>query len=220
VSRIILNVPKAERDRAKELGAKWDAVQEKWYVPDGVESWPFEPWFTDSFKRAHPEITSKDYSIRVSGFYIIKTTSPCRYCFTPTDLIGFVMPCDHLRLEEDDAGRSYWCAPNGEQLLTGVTELNGPALAAAGTISQHYKRCVKNRIKDGSEYIGPYVSHCAHCGKAFPEMDGNFSHPLFPATFKQAEAIDSYYFEQEFMANAYHTNTFWDDRFLDIMEIF
>jgi hypothetical protein len=221
VPRVILNLPHPEKDRAKELGAKWDAVQKEWYVPDGVELWPFEPWFTDDFKRDHPEITSEDYTLRVNGFWIIKTTSPCSYCFRPTDVIGFVLPYDHFQLEEDDAGRTYWRKSNidTEQLLTGVTKLNASALDAASTISCHYKRCIKNRIKDGTEYTGPYVSHCAHCGKAFPEMRGNLVHPLFPATYEEAEKISSCYFNEEFMANADYTNTFWDDCFLDVMEI-
>jgi hypothetical protein len=125
-------------------------------------------------KWAHPEITSKDYTIRGNCFYIIKTTSPCGYCSRLTDLIGFVVPYDHLQLEEDDAGRTYWCPPyiEEEQLLTGVSKLNGSALAAADAISRHCKRCIKTTIKDGREYTGPYVSHCAHCGKAFPKCEG------------------------------------------------
>jgi hypothetical protein len=110
VSRIILNVPRAEKDRAKDLGAKWDAVQKKWYIPDGIEPWPFEPWFTDAFKWVHPEITSKDYTIRANCFYIIKDTSPCGSFSRPNDVIGFVVPDDHWQLEEDDIGRRHWCA--------------------------------------------------------------------------------------------------------------
>ena len=31
-SKIYLNVPYAEKDAAKALGAKWDAAKKKWYV--------------------------------------------------------------------------------------------------------------------------------------------------------------------------------------------
>lgn len=40
----ILNVPYAEKDEAKRLGAKWDATRKKWYVPDGVNAEPFSRW--------------------------------------------------------------------------------------------------------------------------------------------------------------------------------
>jgi len=42
----ILNVPYAEKDEAKKLGAKWDSTRKKWYVPQGVNPEPFSRWLT------------------------------------------------------------------------------------------------------------------------------------------------------------------------------
>lgn len=39
-----LKVPYAEKDEAKRLGAKWDPVRKKWYVPQGVDVAPFSRW--------------------------------------------------------------------------------------------------------------------------------------------------------------------------------
>jgi hypothetical protein len=39
-----LNVPFAEKDAAKALGARWDAAKKKWYVPSGVAAELFERW--------------------------------------------------------------------------------------------------------------------------------------------------------------------------------
>ena len=39
-----LIVPFKDKDAAKSLGAKWDAAQRKWYVPDGRELTPFSSW--------------------------------------------------------------------------------------------------------------------------------------------------------------------------------
>jgi exodeoxyribonuclease VII large subunit len=39
-----LVVPFKDKDAAKSLGAKWDAAQRKWYVPDGRELAPFSSW--------------------------------------------------------------------------------------------------------------------------------------------------------------------------------
>ena len=39
-----LIVPFKDKDAAKSLGAKWDAAQRKWYVPDGRELAPFSSW--------------------------------------------------------------------------------------------------------------------------------------------------------------------------------
>lgn len=41
---ILLNVPYAEKDDAKLLGAKWDATAKKWYVPKGTLAALFERW--------------------------------------------------------------------------------------------------------------------------------------------------------------------------------
>jgi hypothetical protein len=39
-----LNVPYAEKDEARALGARWNPTRKKWYVPDGVALAPFERW--------------------------------------------------------------------------------------------------------------------------------------------------------------------------------
>lgn len=39
-----LNVPYPDKDRAKALGARWQATEKCWIVPAGVELAPFEPW--------------------------------------------------------------------------------------------------------------------------------------------------------------------------------
>lgn len=40
----VLNVPFAEKDEAKQLGARWDAKRRTWYVPAGVDAAPFSRW--------------------------------------------------------------------------------------------------------------------------------------------------------------------------------
>ncbi|MDD4914819.1 MAG: DUF5710 domain-containing protein [Methylococcales bacterium] len=43
-SKIYLNVPYAEKDAAKSLGAKWDAAIKKWYAPTGADISLFSKW--------------------------------------------------------------------------------------------------------------------------------------------------------------------------------
>ncbi|KQW90092.1 hypothetical protein ASC94_20325 [Massilia sp. Root418] len=40
----VLNVPFAEKDEAKQLGARWDPKRRKWYIPAGVDAAPFSRW--------------------------------------------------------------------------------------------------------------------------------------------------------------------------------
>lgn len=40
----VLNVPFADKDQAKALGAHWHADQKRWIVPQGLDLTPFAPW--------------------------------------------------------------------------------------------------------------------------------------------------------------------------------
>lgn len=44
MSRTFLTVTYREKDAAKALGARWDNLERKWYVPDGLALAPFEAW--------------------------------------------------------------------------------------------------------------------------------------------------------------------------------
>ncbi|WP_036167535.1 DUF5710 domain-containing protein [Massilia sp. 9096] len=50
-----LNVPYAEKDEARALGARWNPGRKKWYVPAGTPLEPFEKWLDkDSGAKAGP----------------------------------------------------------------------------------------------------------------------------------------------------------------------
>lgn len=42
--RFDLKVPFAEKDAAKQLGARWDAANKLWYVQDKADMAPFAKW--------------------------------------------------------------------------------------------------------------------------------------------------------------------------------
>ncbi|GAB6141212.1 hypothetical protein JCM14076_19410 [Methylosoma difficile] len=54
MQKTYLNVPYAQKDAAKALGAKWDATQKKWYVPADKDVALFAQWQTDA-----PPVASK-----------------------------------------------------------------------------------------------------------------------------------------------------------------
>lgn len=43
---MFLKVPYAEKEKAKALGARWNAERKAWYIPDGTAATPFEQWLT------------------------------------------------------------------------------------------------------------------------------------------------------------------------------
>ncbi|OAI02326.1 hypothetical protein A1353_16160 [Methylomonas methanica] len=47
-AKTYLNVPYAEKDAAKALGARWDAAVKKWYVPANKDMALFAKWQTES----------------------------------------------------------------------------------------------------------------------------------------------------------------------------
>lgn len=47
-SNIPLKVPFKEKDEAKSLGARWNPDGKHWYIPEGVDTTPFEKWLTDA----------------------------------------------------------------------------------------------------------------------------------------------------------------------------
>lgn len=60
--RIDLNVPFAEKDEAKKMGAWWDGYRRTWYVKDVEDLTPFARWFKarqDSRHEVPAPITGK-----------------------------------------------------------------------------------------------------------------------------------------------------------------
>lgn len=51
-TNITLNVPFAQKDSAKALGAKFDFNNKVWYVPAGLDSSPFERWMPNTTRPA------------------------------------------------------------------------------------------------------------------------------------------------------------------------
>lgn len=47
-SKSYLNVPYAEKDAAKALGARWDPAKKKWYAPEDLEIGEFSKWLVDT----------------------------------------------------------------------------------------------------------------------------------------------------------------------------
>lgn len=51
--RVDLNVPYAEKDEAKRLGAWWDSKRKTWYVVNREDLTPFARWFREAHAKTH-----------------------------------------------------------------------------------------------------------------------------------------------------------------------
>lgn len=62
-TKIYLNVPYAQKDEAKALGARWDATNKKWYVPADKDITLFTKWHADAAVTfSPPTVPSKSKS--------------------------------------------------------------------------------------------------------------------------------------------------------------
>lgn len=52
--RTYLNVPFSEKDRARQLGAKWDVGRKRWYVENVVNIAAFTRWMPEHLLRPAP----------------------------------------------------------------------------------------------------------------------------------------------------------------------
>ena len=58
-SNINLKVPFNKKDQAKSLGARWNAEAKLWYVPQGVDTAPFEKWLSSAPNLASAQSAAK-----------------------------------------------------------------------------------------------------------------------------------------------------------------
>jgi hypothetical protein len=48
-----LNTPFHQKDEVKRLGARWDTVAKKWFVPAGMDTTPFTEWLVEVIGLPH-----------------------------------------------------------------------------------------------------------------------------------------------------------------------
>lgn len=78
---LYLNVPFAEKDQAKQLGARWDPILKKWYIPDpaAVDLSLFQAWLSDAdskpklqaqaLAQPQPEFRFEEHTLDVAPDY-------------------------------------------------------------------------------------------------------------------------------------------------------
>jgi hypothetical protein len=66
-SKTYLNVPFAQKDAAKALGARWDAANKKWYVPAEKDITLFAQWQSQSVTVDTPSTTTSKPGSRTTA---------------------------------------------------------------------------------------------------------------------------------------------------------
>ncbi|REF26441.1 hypothetical protein BDD26_1084 [Xenorhabdus cabanillasii] len=185
--RIDLNVPDDEYEKARKLGAHWDAVEQIWYIDNSIDPTPFINWLPF-------------YNVHAEYWYLAQTQTTCPHCQGNTIATAFMLPAGHQLLEVDSNDK-----PDTE---IDYTEQDRPAflfyLADLPTLVRsvlpgfhHRLRKVVNQPLQRQHWI----NHCEHCDvqqddtELFAEINGAF----FPASKEQAAAIQLHRIDQPFV---------------------
>lgn len=203
MARIDLNVPFAEKDDAKRLGAKWDGERKVWYVPDGVARDAFERWLPDD----------PDFTVRADRYFIARSRTYCWKCSEPTAVYGFVLDEDHEILEpdEEDETSDVWYRPDQPTIVHYVHELAPQVAERVKAMTRHYRPDFSKTTE--STY---WMNHCEACGmkqgdfQLFCEPGGAFC----PVDERTASCIVLHAVEEPFGANA---NVSYGDHFFEDM---
>lgn len=75
---LLLDVPYAQKDAAKALGAKWNPEIKKWYVEKRSDYTKFRPWFH----------SPKTTMIVCDQIYIVQSYRECFYCHKKTPIVS------------------------------------------------------------------------------------------------------------------------------------
>ena len=94
---LLLNVPYAEKDEAKKLGARWNPELKKWYVESRKDYYKFKKWILGEFDEAY---------ILCDYFYIVEGIHTCFKCRNKTKVIGFGVK-SYFEVYDDEAGFDY-----------------------------------------------------------------------------------------------------------------
>jgi hypothetical protein len=86
-SKTYLNVPFAEKDAAKALGARWDAANKKWYVPAGKDITLFAQWQALAGTPESPSATTSKTGAQASSNNNVSSAdnAPARVITYPVD---------------------------------------------------------------------------------------------------------------------------------------
>ena len=195
--RFYINVPYAEKDKAKALGAKWDPLKKSWYIPKELNQSNFEKWITQNNNE------NAEGNIRSIGFFIVESLESCWNCKQTTPVFAFLLPENHQGKEyedEDDEKNDniIWVDRDYKTIVSFVSFVNKECLAILNRFSSRYYYDFSKQ--SSSSY---YMNHCKNCNSKLgdfymhSEPDGAF----LPMESEAAKIMKLYWFNDIFEAS-------------------
>jgi Domain of unknown function (DUF5710) len=107
-----LNVPFHERDDAKRLGARWDAVRKTWFLPDCAVTALFTKWLPQQ----------SDINLRCTSYFIAQSVRTCWHCGRDSHVFSFLLPRGHETRQESDES-AHWELQESEAIVYYITRI-------------------------------------------------------------------------------------------------
>jgi hypothetical protein len=172
---IDLNVPFHEKDDAKRLGARWDAVRKTWFLSDGTDVAPFTKWLPQQ----------PDINYRCSSYFIAQSTRICWHCSRDTQVFSFLLPCGYEALADSDKF-VHWERQTSEAIIYYVTYIPSSVQAQMRSVTNHYR----NDFSKTTQTFY-WMNHCEHCGmkQGDFELFEEFDTPFCPINARAASRI-------------------------------
>ena len=169
MERVYLNVPYAEKDRAKSLGARWDAQAKCWYIGAHIDRSLFKVWLPEATERAAKGRT--EYSIVSEDAYVATTISICWKCSDPTDVI-----CIYCALATIDGDHYRHLNCSNVTAMDAALEEQMKAyqrfrLAYSKTANDHY---FANHCRWCDALQGDFFDHNEPGGAFFPQHESDY----------------------------------------------
>ena len=175
--RLDLQVPIAEKDEARQLGARWDPREKVWYVPDGVDPAPLRKWVP----------LAEQPTIRSASYFLATTIRQCWRCCAQTHVWAIMLPAGHEVLcVDDDPADDHWEVIDEPTLLSYIGGLADPVSVHLHALAPHYRVDYSQTTR--SFY---WMNHCEHCAAKLGDFDTNneFGVGFDPASAAQAASI-------------------------------
>lgn len=178
---LIIDVPYAEKDKAKSLGAKWNPNLKKWYVDDRKKYYKFEKWILGN---------KENVSILCDYFYIVEGTHICFKCNKPTKVIGFGVKNFFEIYDSNEYGNedNFIFYDDDIHIASHIEPLSKDLLAKLKEKYNYYESYSKT-------VNGSYLAnHCSNCkviqGDFF--LFGEVDSPFFVDSIEKAKQLKLY----------------------------
>lgn len=152
--KLYLNVPFAEKEEAKALGARWSPELKLWFVEikDTVPSDLYR-WF----------IGEVDYNLLAKVYSIVVASKPCWKCHEQTMVTTFLLDryyeLTHFETDEVEIPFYNWQEVHNLSFVSNITALDQSVLAVMNQENSHYRKTYSKAL-EGSYF----ANNCTHCG--------------------------------------------------------